>query len=149
MYIQPLKVSLAGKATSPSKRVNTRESNEISFDSVFKSSSTASGKNNKDTNQDMALISEVGFYKNQVIMKTVNQIVRALERAKSNFPQYQEYLEGIEDLYKDKLPRSLAEAMSRLNEVLEILPGEFKDKVFQYLEDEKQKDERLIEIKHL
>ena len=144
MFIQPQNSLLTGVLRSQPGRTGSRVSNENSFDAVLQNTNNVFDKNNKDINRDIALINEVGFYKYQIIMKTVNQIEKALEKAKadfpaSDFPAYQEDLEGIEDLFADKLPTSVVEAMARLYEVLEDVPEEiresFKEKVLQYLEE--------------
>jgi hypothetical protein len=147
MFIQPQNQLLSGAESFQSGRGGSTGAGKNSFDAVLQNTNNVFNKENKDVNPDIALINEVGFYKYQIIMKTVNQIETALEKAKADFPAYEEDLEGIEELFADKLPTSVAEAMSMLEEVLKGVPEEiresFKEKVFQYLEEEKKKDEQL------
>ncbi len=155
MFIQPQNPLLTGVLTSQSGRVNSSVSNENSFGAVLQNANDDIDKNKKDIDRDIALIKEVGFYEYQIIIKTVNQIEaaleKALEEAKDDFPAYYKDLEGIKDLFADKLPTSVSEAMSRLNEELDNLnvPDEikesFKEKVMRYLEEEMKKDETLDE----
>ncbi|MCP4719540.1 MAG: hypothetical protein GY860_08800 [Desulfobacteraceae bacterium] len=150
MFIQPQNLLLTGMLSSQNGRADSRASNENSFDAVLQNTNNVFEKKNEDINRDIALINEVGFYQYQIIMKTVNQIEKALEKAKADFPAYKDDLEGIEDIFADKLPTSIVEAMSRLNKALEGVPEEiresFKEKVLQYLEEEKKKNEKLAGV---
>jgi hypothetical protein len=88
----------------------------------------------------LALLREVGIYKYINIMKTVNQIRRALAKTEHDFPQCKEALEGIEERFAEKLPRSVSEAMSILHKALKGFPEEIRESVWQHLEEEKEKD---------
>ncbi len=152
MFIQNQSNALTGRFSSPNRQILPGESVDYSFGAYFEGDTLSYDKPTKDIGKDLDLIKEVGFYRYQVIMKMVNQIEMALKKAKTDFPEYQEYLDGIEDIFEDSLPVSVAEAMSRLIEVLEKLPEEirepFKKKVFEYLEEQKETEDRLIEIKY-
>ncbi len=102
-------------------------------------SNIVDGKN-KDLDSAIALFKEVGFEKYRIIMKTVKQIENALAKAKDDFPEWEKDLENIEKSFADKLPRSVGEAMSRLNKALKDLPEEVRESVLRHLEDEKKKD---------
>lgn len=88
----------------------------------------------------LALLKEVGFKEYLIIMKTVRQIETALAKTGSAFPIYKKALEKIGNGLSDELPRSAAEAMSRLNEALKAFPEEVRESVLRHLEAEKKKD---------
>lgn len=148
MFIQSNSSLLPGISSPQPGRADSIAPNEKAFDSILQNTNKTVDEKNKGIDRDIALIKEVGFFEYQIIMKTVHQIERALVRARDDFLEYQEDLEGIENLFADKLPSSVAEAMAKLDEVLEDVPEEikksFKERVLKYLEEEKQKDERIV-----
>ena len=111
--------------------------------SVYDSNNTDTKKTDPDS--ALALLKEVGFKEFQVIMKTVRQIETALAKTGSAFPEYKKALENIGNSFSDELPRSAAEAMSRLNEALKEFPEEVRESVLRHLEGEKKKDYLLAE----
>lgn len=147
MFIQSNSSLLPGIASPQPGRADSRVPNEKAFDSILQNPNKTVDEKNKDIDRDLALIKEVGFFEYQIILKTVHQIEKALVKARADFLAYQEDLEGIENLFADKLPSSVAKAMAKLNGVLEDVPEEikksFEARVLKYLEEEKQKDGKL------
>jgi exonuclease VII small subunit len=106
-------------------------------------SSNAVGKKNNDLDRALALFKEVGFEEYRNIMKTLRQIEKALAKTIDDFPAYKESLEAIGKDLNDNLPRSVDEAMFRLNEALKDFPEGVKESVLRHLEGEKEKDNIL------
>lgn len=121
---------------------------DVSFETLMNKTALDS-TGDQETAKHIELVKEVGFYQYQMIMKAVDQIETALEKARADFSGYQDELKFTESIFEDRLPRSVAEAFKMLDTVLEQVPEEireeFKDRVFQYLEEDKQNDWRQRE----
>lgn len=86
----------------------------------------------------LALIKEVGFVEFARITRAVNQIQRALTRVGQDFPAHKEAIEKMIDSYDSQMPRSVSDAFSRLQGMLEDsnLPQEVIDAIMRYVEEE-------------
>ncbi|MGD8650013.1 MAG: hypothetical protein PVH85_24740 [Desulfobacterales bacterium] len=86
----------------------------------------------------LALIKEVGFVEFTRITRAVNQIQRALTRVIQDFPAHKKAIEEMIDSYDNQMPRSVSDALSRLQGMLKDsrLPQEVIDAIMRYVEEE-------------
>ena len=72
------------------------------------------------------------------ITRAVNQIQRALTRVIQDFPKHKEAIKEMIDPYDNQMPRSVPDAFSRLQGMLENsnLPQEVIDAIMRYVEEE-------------
>jgi len=86
----------------------------------------------------LALIKEVGFVEFARITRAVNQIQRALTIVSQDFLAHKEAIEKMIDSYDSQMPRSVSDAFSRLQGMLEDsnLPQEVIDAIIRYVKEE-------------
>ena len=86
----------------------------------------------------LALIKEVGFVEFTRITRAVNQIQQALTRVIQDFPTHKKSIEKMIDSYDNQMPRSVPDALSRLQGMLKDskLPPEVIDAIMRYVEEE-------------
>lgn len=130
-------VTISGEARALSRKDGVNENSE--------NDSNIADKKNTDLDSAIELLKEVGFEEYRIIMKTVKQIQTALAKTGNDFPEYKKALENIGNSFSEELPRSVAEAMSRLNDALRTFPEEVRESVLRNLENEKKKDNLLAE----
>ena len=118
-------------------------------DKITENNSSVAANKNTDLDKALALFKEVGFKEYRKIMKMLNQIASALDKTKNDFPMYKDALEAIKKDLNDNLPKSVNEAMHRLNKALDGFPKEIRENiresVLQHLEEEIEKDKLLAE----
>lgn len=128
-------VSISDKAMELNKADMTNKNSGDISDAVDKKES--------DFDRALALLKEVGIEKYITIMKTVKHIKNALARTAENFPAYRDTLRSIEESFDNQLPKSVSEAMTRLNEALQNSPEELRETVLRHLKEEMKNDETL------
>ncbi len=136
-------VSIHGNSQSPNHAVNGEvKSTSVPFDSLMNKTTSESAGVQAVSSKDIELIKEVGFHQYQVIMNAVAHIETALEEAREDFREFEDELKFTESIFEEKYPRSVEEAHTMLNNVLNQVPRklykDFRDKVSQYLEAGKQ-----------
>ena len=136
-----------------SEKNTTQNTGRMDFNTLLNISLEGADLDEEDISREVELAKEVGFYRCQMIMKTVQRIEKVLKKAKEDFPAYQDCLEGIEDLFADRLPRSIPEALLALSKALDgphvpdDIATEFKARVFQLLDEAENKIEAAFECK--
>jgi uncharacterized membrane-anchored protein YjiN (DUF445 family) len=116
----------------------TTQAEQNDFEKFLGTEKVELSKEAKVFKEALALIKEVGFVEFARITRTVNQIQRALTRVIQDFPAHKEAIEEMIDSYGNKMPRSVSDAFSRLQEMLKDsnLPQEVIDTIIRYVKEE-------------
>ena len=119
-------------------KYKTTQAEQNDFKNLLGIEKVELSKEAKVFKEALALIKEVGFVEFARITRAVNQIQRALTRVIQDFPKHKEAIEKMIDSFDNQMPRSVSDAFSRLQAMLEDsnLPQEVIDAIMRYVEEE-------------